>query len=73
MNIFIKVKIKAKSEKVEKIDADHFEVWVKTPPVEGKANESVIKLLSEYLDIPKSAINIVSGTKSRNKVIDIDN
>jgi len=71
MKIFVKVKIKAKSEKVEKIDADHFEIWVKAPPIEGKANEKVVELLSEYLDVPRSSLNIIRGAKSRNKIVEI--
>lgn len=39
------------------------------PPIEGKANEKCIKFLSKLLDVPKTSISIVSGEKSRLKVI----
>ena len=39
------------------------------PPVDGKANEKCIKFLSKLLDVPKTSISIVSGEKSRTKVI----
>lgn len=42
-----------------------------TAPLEGKANERVIQLLSKYLGLPKSALKIVRGEKMKKKVIEI--
>jgi uncharacterized protein (TIGR00251 family) len=39
------------------------------PPVEGKANEKCIKFLSKLLGVPKTSIEIVSGEKSKNKIL----
>lgn len=39
------------------------------PPVDGKANEKCIKFFSKLLGIPKSSISIISGEKSRSKVL----
>ena len=69
----IAVKTHPKSKKIEvlKIDASHYEVWVREAPDKGKANQAVIEALSEYLDIARSKLNITSGHASRNKVIEI--
>lgn len=40
---------------------------VTAPPVEGAANEAVIKLLAEHFDVAKSRIKLLSGAKSRIK------
>ena len=40
-----------------------------SPPVDGAANESIIKLLSKHYRIRKSDIIIISGEKSRDKKI----
>ena len=48
-------------------------VKTKMPALEGKANQSVIKLLSEYFDVPKSAVTILKGKSSRNKVVEVEN
>jgi uncharacterized protein len=37
------------------------------PPVEGAANEALISFLSEILQVPRRAIRIVSGERSRHK------
>lgn len=38
----------------------------------GKANEAVIGLLAKELNVPKSALTIVQGHTSRNKLLRID-
>lgn len=39
---------------------------------DGQADKSLIELLSKYFKIPKSSIDIVSGLKVRNKIVEID-
>ena len=40
---------------------------VNAPPVDGKANKALVKLLSEYFKVPKKAIVVSGGETSRNK------
>ena len=40
-------------------------------PVDGAANDAVIALLASLLDRPKRDVSIVSGERSRNKVMEI--
>ena len=46
-------------------------VKVTAPPVEGAANEAIIKLLAERLKMRKSEIELVSGGMSREKTVRI--
>lgn len=46
-------------------------VYLTVPPIDGKANEAAIALLSKHFRIRKSAIRIVRGMRSRNKTIEI--
>ncbi len=71
MNIFVKVKPKSKAEKVVEVDSSHYIIHVNEPPEKGKANDAVIKCLSNHLDIPKSRIIIISGHTSRQKLVQI--
>jgi hypothetical protein len=41
-------------------------------PVDGAANDALIALLAKALDLPKRAIRIISGERSRNKRVEID-
>lgn len=71
MKISIKVKTNAKENKVEKMEGLNYIVKVKTAPIEGKANEAIIKALSEFFGIPKSNITIKSGLTSKQKIVEI--
>lgn len=71
MKIFAKVKPNSKKDEVKKIDATHFEIRVKAPTQEGKANTAALNTLAECLNIPKSSIKIRSGLKSKQKVFEI--
>ena len=44
-------------------------VKLAAPPVEGAANEALIALLAEELGVGRSALTILSGEKSRLKVV----
>ena len=48
-------------------------IKIKAKPVEGQANNYLIRLLSKKLSIPKSDIFIAKGLTSRNKVIEVRN
>lgn len=71
MRIFVKVKTKTKAEKVERLDETHFAVSVKALPVDGKANEAIVKALASFLKVPKSSIRLLSGANGKSKVFDI--
>jgi uncharacterized protein (TIGR00251 family) len=72
----IQVKVKPRSSRnaVLGLQADGraLEVAVTAPPVEGEANEALIKLLSELLHLRKSAVFIARGGQSRFKQIIIE-
>jgi uncharacterized protein len=69
IRIFVTAKPAARENRVEKIDETHFKVWVKAPPDEGRANQAVIEALAEFLKVPKSRIEFLSGHKSKQKVL----
>ncbi|MFA4986215.1 MAG: DUF167 domain-containing protein [Candidatus Brocadiia bacterium] len=45
---------------------------VTAPPVDGRANEALIELLSEWLGAPKKALELVAGASSREKRVRVD-
>ena len=68
----VKVKPNSKQQKIEELADGSLIVYLKSPPVDGKANEELIKLLAKKFVVSKSSIRIKSGTTSRQKVIEID-
>jgi hypothetical protein len=69
MLLSIKAKPSSQKEEVVKLNKNTFKVFVKEPPVKGRANQAIINLLANYFHIAKSQIRIVKGEKSREKVI----
>ncbi len=72
MKISVKVKPNSKQQKIEKSADGSLIVRLKSPPVDGKANQELISLLSQEYNIAKSQISIESGLSSKNKLIEIN-
>lgn len=71
MKIQVKVKPNAKQTKIIKLNDLEFQIAVHAPPHEGKANEALIKALSDYFRKPKTHFRILRGLSGKNKVIEI--
>ncbi len=48
---------------------DALKIKLTAPPVDGAANKMCIQYLSKFLNVPKSALEIISGHSSRTKRI----
>ena len=66
----IKIKIHPKSskEEIKRINDDAYEIWIGEKAENNRANLSVVKALKKYFN---SEIRIISGFKSRNKIVEI--
>ncbi len=73
VKIIVKAKPGSREDKIEKVNDSNYIVYVKAPPVDGKANAAIIKLFADFFDISPSLIEIISGHMARTKVIEINN
>ena len=62
----------AKSDKVVGENGDAIKIKLRAPAVQGKANTALHCFLAKELNIPKSAIILEHGQRSRHKVIRIE-
>ena len=46
-------------------------VRVTAPPIEGKANAALERLIAKALGVPKRDVSVVSGTRGREKTVKI--
>ncbi len=72
MNILVKVKTNAKKNEILKISDNYFEIKTTSVPESGKANQSVIEILSKFFRTGKTKIKIVKGQKSHLKTVEIN-
>ena len=71
--IFLKVYLQPKSSKNEVVGPyrNGIKVKVTAPPVEGKANEALIRVLARALGVSPFSIEIIKGHRSREKTLKI--
>lgn len=53
--------------------ADQIKIAVTAAPEKGKANKAVIRILSNCLGLKNSDVQIISGEKSRDKIVFVRN
>jgi len=65
----IKVHPRARKNAITGEIGEALKVALTAPPVEGRANEACIRLLAEFLNVPRSSVTIAAGESSRQKLI----
>jgi uncharacterized protein (TIGR00251 family) len=72
VRINIYVQPRASRTEVVGPHGDAIKLRVAAPPVEGEANDEVIRFIAKTLGVSSSAVRIVSGETGRRKVIEVD-
>ena len=68
----VRVQPRASRTEVDGTHGDALKVRVNAPPVDGAANEAVVAMLAERLGIPRGSVRVLSGHRSRRKIIEIE-
>jgi uncharacterized protein (TIGR00251 family) len=61
----------SKNEIVEILSDDTIKVHITAPPVEGEANEALLKFLGQVLGVSVSRLDIVAGATGRDKIVSV--
>jgi len=67
----VRVKPRASRDEIEGVRDGGLVVRLTAPPVEGEANDALVRLLAARLHLPKSAVRILSGERGRLKRIGV--
>lgn len=70
--IQVKVKPSARASTFVEEGPGLWSAQLKSPPVDGKANEELIALVAKQFGCSKSAVSIKSGASGRTKLVRID-
>jgi hypothetical protein len=71
--IQVKVKPNARISVLEEQSPGVWLAQLKSPPIDGKANEELISLVAKEFGCRKSAVSIKSGASGRMKLVRIEN
>ena len=59
------------ADRIEGVVDGALKARVAAPPVDGAANEALLRLLAEALDVPRSRVCLAAGATNRRKVIEV--
>lgn len=68
----IRVKPRARKSAILGVREGVLEVAVAAPPVEGAANEELLRTLAAHFDLGRRAVRLIAGASSRHKRIALD-
>ena len=68
----LRVSPRAKRNAILGLRGDTLKVSVTAVPERGKANDAVVLLLADALDVAPSSIALVSGGSSKDKIVEVD-
>lgn len=63
------VQPKASRDQIIGLHGDELKLAITAPPVDGKANAHILKLLAKLFDVSKSQIELIKGELSRHKQV----
>jgi len=53
-------------------DGQTLHAWVTASPIEGAANLALTAAIAEWLQVPRSAVRLASGSRGRSKVVEVE-
>lgn len=68
----VKVKPNARASCLTQAEDGTWQAQLKSPPVDGKANQELIALVAEHFGCSKSAVTIRSGASGRMKLVHVE-
>jgi len=68
--LIYKVQVEFSKEFLE-IKEDQINIGIKSKPIKGEANEEIIKKLAKHFGVSTTLVQIKSGHKSREKIIEV--
>jgi hypothetical protein len=71
VRLSVRVQPRASRDEIAGRYRDALKIRLTAPPVEGAANEALVKFLAKTLDIPARAITILSGASARTKIVEL--
>lgn len=71
VRIAVQITPNAKKTEVVGVLDDALKMKLQAQPIEGKANEALVKFLARVLGVPRSAVTITHGMTSKRKLIEV--
>ena len=70
--LYLKVQPRSNRDEYTGPHGDRYKIKISAPPVDGNANSHLIRMLAKDFGVSKSAVHLLAGESSRDKVVRID-
>jgi uncharacterized protein (TIGR00251 family) len=67
----LRVQPSASREEVAGVTGNAIRLRLTAPPVDGAANDALVRFLASRLEVPRSAVELVAGHTGRSKLVDV--
>lgn len=71
VRIVVQIMPNAKKTEVMGVLDDALKIRLQAQPIEGKANEALVRYIADRLDVPRSAVLITHGQTSKRKILEV--
>jgi uncharacterized protein (TIGR00251 family) len=71
VRLAVQITANAKKTEVTGVQDDALKLKLQAQPIDGKANEALVRFLAEALALPRSAISITHGLSNKRKLIEV--
>lgn len=68
----VRIQPRASKNGVSVMEDGNLKIRLTAPPVDGAANEALVKFLAETFSVPKSQVEILAGHTAKNKIVKIE-
>ena len=72
MEIRVRVTARASRDELAGLRDGVLQVRVTAPPVDGKANQAVCRLVAKAVGVGRTSVSVVRGERSRDKVVRVE-
>jgi uncharacterized protein (TIGR00251 family) len=71
IELAVKLQPRASRNEIGEALGNELKIKVTAPPVDAAANQALVELLTDKLDLPRGAVQLVRGHTSRHKTVRI--
>lgn len=71
IRISVQITPNAKKSEVIGVHEDALKIRLQAQPIEGKANEALVRFLADVLGVSKSAVTITHGHTNKRKIVEV--
>lgn len=68
----VRLQPRASSDEIVGVADGALRIRLHAPPVNGAANDALVRFLADRLDVPRSAVRILAGATSRTKTVEVE-